>query len=133
MSEENVELVRQALEALDRRDLTAWLGVHDENFEVVAIREWPETAMRGPAAAWDFYVKTSEPFQQMQLASNAKLVAAGANKVLVHHEHVVRGRASGADVEMNYWAVVMFREGKILRDQWFTDRAEALEAAGLSE
>jgi hypothetical protein len=26
-----------------------------------------------------------------------------------------------------------FREGKMLRDQWFADRAEALEAAGLRE
>ena len=45
----------------------------------------------------------------------------------------MRGRASGAQVEFNYWVVVTFRDGKILRDHWFTDRADALEAAGLSE
>jgi ketosteroid isomerase-like protein len=56
-----------------------------------------------------------------------------ADKVLVHWRHDVRGRASGADVEINYWIVVTFREGRIARDQWFADRAEALEAAGLQE
>jgi hypothetical protein len=29
--------------------------------------------------------------------------------------------------------VITFREGRIARDQWFADRAEALEAAGLRE
>jgi hypothetical protein len=45
----------------------------------------------------------------------------------------VRGDGSGADVEIDYWAVVTFRNGKILRNHWFSDREEALEAAGLSE
>jgi ketosteroid isomerase-like protein len=33
----------------------------------------------------------------------------------------------------DYWIVVTIRDGKICRDEWFADRAEALEAAGLSE
>jgi len=45
----------------------------------------------------------------------------------------MRGRASGADVEINYWIVITFRAGRVVRDQWFANRAEALEAAGLSE
>ena len=45
----------------------------------------------------------------------------------------MRGRTSGAEVELNYWVVITFREGRIVRDQWFADRAEAREAAGLSE
>ena len=36
-------------------------------------------------------------------------------------------------VEVNYWVVITFRDGKVLRDEWFADRAEALEAVGLSE
>jgi hypothetical protein len=34
---------------------------------------------------------------------------------------------------VDHWLVVTFRDGKPCRDEWFTDRAEALEAAGLSE
>ena len=31
------------------------------------------------------------------------------------------------------WIVITFRDGKIVRDVWFDDRATALEAAGLRE
>jgi ketosteroid isomerase-like protein len=64
---------------------------------------------------------------------DAELVDAGADKILVHWRSAVRGRTSGVEVELNYWVVVTFREGRIVRDQWFADRAEALEAAGLRE
>jgi ketosteroid isomerase-like protein len=43
------------------------------------------------------------------------------------------GRASGAPIEWTTFAVVHVREGKIVRAQGFLSRAEALEAAGLSE
>ena len=33
----------------------------------------------------------------------------------------------------SFWVVLTFRRGKVLRQEWFADRAEALEAAGLSE
>ena len=44
-----------------------------------------------------------------------------------------RGSASGANVELEYAQVVNFREGKIVRVVVYTDREQALEAAGLSE
>ena len=88
--------------------------------------------MRGREAAWEFYVKVAEAFEQLP-AGDAELVDAGADKVLVHWRHETRGRASGAEVEINYWIVTTFREGRIARDQWFADRGEALEAAGLSD
>jgi ketosteroid isomerase-like protein len=133
MSQENVEAVRQMLEAFDRRDRAAWLATRDDkDHEVVTSRYWPEAdAVRGREAAWEFYVKVAEAFERLPV--DAELVDAGADKVLVHWRHDVRGRASGAEVEINYWIVVTFREGRIVRDEWFADRAEALEAAGLSE
>jgi ketosteroid isomerase-like protein len=132
MSQENVEAVRQMLEAFDRRDRAAWLATRDDpDHEVVTDRYWPE-ADAGREAAWEFYVKGAEAFEQVPVG-DAELVDAGADKVLVHQRSDLRGRTSGPEVELNYWVVVTFREGRIVRDQWFADRAEALEAAGLSE
>ncbi|MCD6014054.1 MAG: hypothetical protein K0R88_138 [Solirubrobacterales bacterium] len=133
MSQENVEALRQSNEAFDRRDRVAWLATRDDqDYEVVTSRYWPEAdAVRGREAAWEFYVKAAEAFERLPV--DAELVDAGADKVLVHWRHDVRGRASGAEVEINYWIVVTFREGRIVRDEWFADRAEALEAAGLTE
>ena len=44
----------------------------------------------------------------------------------------MRGKASGAKVAWGYWQVVTFRNGKPLRIEWFSERAEALAAFGQS-
>jgi ketosteroid isomerase-like protein len=36
MSQRNMDLARQATEAIDRRDQAAWLALHDEDFGVIA-------------------------------------------------------------------------------------------------
>jgi ketosteroid isomerase-like protein len=51
----------------------------------------------------------------------------------MHYRGDLRGRESGADVGFDYRPVSTVRGGKVVRDHWFTDRSEALEAAGLRE
>jgi ketosteroid isomerase-like protein len=131
MSEENVELVREAMEALLRGDRDAWFAIHDEDFEIVPIRDWPETGVRGGEAAWNFHMRILESFEWAPI--EVEHVDAGADKVLVHLRYDARGVGSGAKVELDQWFVSTVREGKILRLQWFTDGVEAREAAGLSE
>jgi ketosteroid isomerase-like protein len=82
MSQENVELVRQAMEALLRRDRDAWFAIHDEEFEIVPVRDWPEGAVRGREAGWDFYMRTRDSFEWVSI--EVERVAAGADKVLAH-------------------------------------------------
>jgi len=36
-------------------------------------------------------------------------------------------------VAWSYWVAFTFRDGKVLSSEWFSDRREALEAAGLAE
>ena len=72
MSEENVELARRALEALDRRDLSSWLAVNDEDSEVVPTRDWPEPGVRGAEAAFNWYVKAFDTLQPFRTADNRK-------------------------------------------------------------
>ena len=133
MSQENVERMRRSLEAFDRRDRPAWLASRDQDSEVVAHDAWPDAdVIHGPEAAWDFYVEVAGAFEQHSY-SGVELVDAGADKVLAHQRNVVRGKASGAVAEIDYWVVITFRDGKILRDQWFADHGEALEAGGLRE
>ncbi len=131
MSQENVELVRQAMEALLRRDRDAWFAIHDEDFEIVAVRDWPETGVRGREAAWDFNMRIRDSFEWTP--REVERVDAGADKVLAHLRYDARGVESGAEVELDQWFVATVREGKILRLQWFTDGVEAREAAGLRE
>ena len=131
MSQKNVELVRQAEEALLRRDRDAWFAIHDEDFEIVPIRDWPEGGVRGREASWDFHMRILDSFEWVPVEHER--IDAGGDKVLVHMRYDARGAGSGAEVELDQWFVATVREGKILRLQWFTDGVEALEAAGLSE
>jgi hypothetical protein len=43
------------------------------------------------------------------------------------------GEASGATVAASVRSVVTFGNGKMLRIDWFAERAEALKAVGLAE
>ena len=44
-----------------------------------------------------------------------------------------RGKQSGAGTTWEFWQVWTFRDGKAVQGRGFTNREEALEAAGLSE
>jgi ketosteroid isomerase-like protein len=44
-----------------------------------------------------------------------------------------RGKGSGVPVEYRFFGVWTFRDGKVIRYKGFNERAEALEAVGLSE
>ena len=130
MSQENVIRAWQALEAFDRRDRAAFLALRDPACEVVPDDRWPEPGViRGGEAAWDFYLSVAEALGMD--SADAEIVDAGGDKVVGHRAAPARGQASGADVVFSYSVVTTFRDGKIVREQWFADRAEALEAAGL--
>jgi ketosteroid isomerase-like protein len=88
--------------------------------------------VRGPVAAWDFYLKAFDRFGRVA-EEDAKVFDAGADKVLVNQQLDLRGRGSEPDVEFDYWIVFTVRQGRILQAHWFGDRVEAFEAAGVSE
>ena len=132
MSDENVELVRRGAEALRSRDRTAWLAVNDADFEVVPLPDWPESGARGAEAAWDYYLEIFDAFESFPI-DDAEVLDAGGDKVLLHYRLELSGAGSGAKVEFDTWGVFTIREGKILRAEWFPDRTDALEAAGLEE
>ena len=133
MSQENVETYRQALDAFNRRDRAAWLALCSPELENVPPREWPESEpIRGAEAVWDFFVEGQEPWEESPY-EYVELIEAGDDTIVSHVRAEMRGQASGAEVAWSFWQVATFRSGKALRFEWFADRTEALEAAGLSE
>lgn len=130
MSQENVEALRQALDAFIRRDRAAWLALCAPDLENVPPREWPESdPTTGHEAVWDFFVEAFEAWQDSPL-EHLELIVAGNDTVVAQVRGEMRGRVSGAGVSWSFWQVVRFRDGKAVRIAWFADRAEALEAAG---
>ena len=60
MSRQNVERLRQAAEAFNGGDRTAFLALCDPEVENIPPRDWPESEpIRGREAVWDFYIETT--------------------------------------------------------------------------
>jgi ketosteroid isomerase-like protein len=134
MSREDVEVVREAMEAINRRDsdaLTAHLHpdvVWEERSEIPGMRGvyrgWPEVRvwLDELLDVWEsFHV---EPVEITELTEDRVFVAAVI---------IMRGEGSGVETEFRVWAILWLRGGKITRREVFWDRDEALEAAGLKE
>jgi hypothetical protein len=76
-------------------------------------------------AAWDLYVTIADAVERRLFSDDIEVMEGGADKVLVHQRNDVRGER-GVNVEIDYWVVVSFRDGKMIRDQWFGSRDKAL-------
>jgi ketosteroid isomerase-like protein len=131
MSEENVERIRQSLAAFERGDKETWGGLIHHDIEYVPIGDWPEARIRGREALWDFLVAGEEPWEPGPYALDE--VADGGDHVAARVRRDLRGKSSGVEVEMDLWVVCTFRDGRVTRVEWFENRQEALEAAGLAE
>ena len=134
MSQENVELVRESCKAWVRGDFDATFErFHPEiEWDTTRFEDWVESKVyRGKdevrrfldewLAVWDSYEAGVE-----------KVVEAG-DAVVVFWWQRMTGRQSGVPVELNSGQVWTLRGGKVLRTENYTDRDEALEAAGLEE
>jgi ketosteroid isomerase-like protein len=131
ISKQNVELIRRAYEAFDT-DLEALLGLLDPAIEWVSpsdsIEPGPRRGHRGvrdafaaTAMAWDRPTHTPKEF------------AHASDKVLVTVSFRGHGRGSGMEAERTEFHVWTLQSGAIVRFQWFYQRKEAFEAAGLAE
>jgi ketosteroid isomerase-like protein len=128
MSEEDVEIVRKAMEAYLRGDLAGALADVDPDI-VWNPNEEPAgrghdavlSSLQGWEETWDDYAMRAEGY-----------LDAGDNVVVTLHFRG-RGRASGVEVDTRSYQVHTIREGKIVEMNEFIDRAAALKAAGLSE
>jgi ketosteroid isomerase-like protein len=68
-----------------------------------------------------------------ELEMTAEEFIDGGDRVVVSGYFRGRGRGSGVEVDTRFYEVYTLRDGKIVRLDEFTGRADALEAAGLSE
>jgi ketosteroid isomerase-like protein len=132
MSEENVEIVRAATKAMIRGDARAALEALDPEIK------WHATVggvdegrvYRGREEVAQAFVDYFQTWERIELRAE-RFFDAGAEVVVFWHE-VAKGRASGAVVETDTGTVNTVRDGKIAVVRSYMDRAEALEAAGLS-
>ncbi len=132
MSQENVERLRRAWEAAPENP-EPFFALFDENVE------WDMTSgpfpaqekTYGPASVREFFRTWAGTFDDW--AYEAEEIIDADPSVLVYMRQWGRGKGSGVPVENRFFQVWTFENGKVIRYRGFTDRAEALEAAGLRE
>ena len=147
MSEENLEVVRNAFEVIYgstsgptatgaslRRDRKRAAELLDPNVEVHGTIGgiWEGRVARGLSEMLNsFEAEDLEAWEERQLDPQRFLHVNDLVVVLMHEYR--RGRGSGIEVETDTAVIFTVREGRVIRIQPYMDQADALEAAGLSE
>ena len=136
MSQENIDAILMAVEALNRRDAEAFVAAVSPD---VAWETNPEMVglggiYHGRAGVREFFKHLFglETWESIHVEVEG-ITEASDDRVLVGMLARARGRGSGVPTELRLWQVFWFAEGLITRRQAFWTRQEALEAAGLSE
>ena len=146
MSQADVEIVRRYFQVLDsvleRYAASENVPISDSPLIEEAF------ALLDEEAEWDAFLR-AEPFRgrgQILVAVEdwleagedwrvaiEDLAAAGEHRVLAFLRVSIRGKGSGVPIEQRLYTLVTVRGTKVSRIADFTDRALALEAAGLTE
>jgi ketosteroid isomerase-like protein len=131
MSEENLEIMRQAVEAWNRGDLDAWAEYFDDDLAWHPLAENTQTApVHGKQETLAFVRDWIEPWAHYTVEVH-RLVDAGDAVVMLTTQ---TGRdETGTEVTIEMHATGFFRDGKLVEMRWFTDERGALAAAGVSE
>jgi ketosteroid isomerase-like protein len=133
MSRENVEIVKQAIDAFNHRDAASLIELVTADFEFFPAMMGVVGADKfrgrpGVAAyfeilwdAWDEVVQRPDDIRDL------------GDRVLVECRIAGRGRGSGAAVEGRQSILYELRGGRISRVRGYLDQSDALRAAGLME
>jgi ketosteroid isomerase-like protein len=132
MADEDVEVVRRALEAFNEGDTASVIELMDPDIEFVPVRAVLDgSSYRGHEGFkrfvadmgedWEDFHPTSELFRDL-----------GDGRVLVLGRFHARGRASGIEIETPGAWVNEVRDGKIVHMRFYADEAAALDALGLN-
>jgi ketosteroid isomerase-like protein len=145
MSQGNVEIVRRLYAALDvrRPGSISQVRVPPEHFgelidpeiEWHGPREFPDLAEAhyGYEGVTRYLAKIAEVLDDYRMVPE-RFIDAGDDRVLVFSREGGRGKGSGADIETHLTAHLWtLKDGKAVRMQSYWERADALQAVGLSE
>jgi ketosteroid isomerase-like protein len=132
MSQENMEIVREGYERFEATgELAPDLASDDFVWDMSNFHGWPEQQVyEGVDGARAFVSAWLEAWEDWELEVEA-LHDADDKVVALVRQHGT-SKAAGMPVEMSFAQVFTLRDGKQSRMEMYSDRGEALEAAGLS-
>jgi len=148
MSQENVEIVRAYYADIDSALEAHWADPEvalSESAGTNALIErlHPEVVWKPPFRSSDEGYRGPEGIRRaldemVEAIEDWRItiedaVDAGDGRVLLTGASHVRGKGSGVSFDQRVFTVVTLRDGKLIQMDDFTERSQALEAAGLRE
>ena len=130
MSQENVEVVRRALAALDRRDVDAYLEVASPQIELITPALPLQGLITGHEGIRDFFRELWSFSEASEF--QVEEIRAVEGRVLAFFVIAATG-PQGIQTSARVGGVYDLERGKIRRAHVFADRTEAREAVGLPE
>src|SRR5919204_6053676 len=132
MSQENVEVARQALAATSGGDPYGWRPLADPSVEwdMSGVPQWAEKSLYRGEEVWEFLRSWADSWQDWHFEVTDLRDADGDRVFSGIHEWGIGGERE-VSVEQYRYLIFTLRSGRIIRVQMFSDRDEALEAAGL--
>jgi len=124
-----VEVVRKLWEAYSRGDIDGVIALSDPYVVLVTLEEGP---LYGPEAVRANYARWMEAWREEPETIVEEVIGNGDHVVVIACFRG-RGRGSGVRVAERLYEVYTLRNARVLRVDEFSDRDQALEAAGLRE
>jgi ketosteroid isomerase-like protein len=132
VSADDVEMVRRAYDAFNRRDLQTLIPLLHPDFELQQPPEIPgATNYRGPEGALQWLDDMNAVWGEIR-AEPEQFIDTG-EQVVVLGRMRNRGRASGAEVEAQRGWICRVEEGRLRLLRLYLDPGEAREVAGIGE
>jgi ketosteroid isomerase-like protein len=134
MSQENVEIVRAAIDSINRRDINQALKAAHEDCEA----DWSNSigplggVYRGREEVQGLFEAFLEAWEEFRWETK-EIIMVDEARVLVVNRVRGRGRSSGVTVDAIGAQLWTITGGKAKSITLYQSKAEALEAAGLSE
>jgi ketosteroid isomerase-like protein len=128
MSEEDVEIAQGSLKACARGDLDGALVHADPK---IVWKPTQEGQAEGITAVGATMQRWEDSFEDLEVTYGETIDA--GDRVLVETHVSGRGRGSGIEVDSRSYMLRTLRGDMVVRMDEFVQRAEALEAAGLSQ
>src|SRR5262245_1112027 len=134
MSQANVEVVRDSLQALRDEGLDAYTAFWHPAINWRAIEGAPDDVgeMNGEDAVRRYVQDWFDTFDHFS-ATTEELVDLGGDRVLAVQHISGRAKLSGVETWLRYAVIYTLRGGMIVRGREYADRSEALKAVGLEE
>jgi ketosteroid isomerase-like protein len=133
MSEENVEMVRSSILGWNDRGVDAFVENVAPDAEFHPPKESFEPGIyRGPDGVRTYWERTGETFKERRVES-VDMIEVDDTRVIAVVKAFATTPHFATEVEMNWAWLVTIENGLVTRTETFTDRQQALEAAGLSE